>query len=168
MSGFIQLAHVGFHEDIGKNAHGILHIYRPYVAELCDNLRCCLTRINNNEFPLGGYASVHAIMDQLLMSQAPVMKSVRCCHANHAVNNDKQFSNSCKIMTVESSAWTGFTIQEYMDDFSVLQSDICPKCGDELIHSFLFTCHPPLLCIELWHGPHLLEPVLHINADSIH
>ena len=35
MSGFIQLAHVGFHKDIGKNAHGILHIYRPYVAELC-------------------------------------------------------------------------------------------------------------------------------------
>jgi len=35
MSAFIQLAHVGFHKCIGKIAHGLLHIYSPYIAELC-------------------------------------------------------------------------------------------------------------------------------------
>ena len=36
ISGFIQLAHVGFHEGKGKTAHGISHIYCLHVAELCD------------------------------------------------------------------------------------------------------------------------------------
>jgi len=36
MSGFIQLAHVGFHEGKGKTAHGISRIYCLHVAELCD------------------------------------------------------------------------------------------------------------------------------------
>jgi len=35
MSGFIQLAHVGFHEGKGKTAHGISRIYCLHVAELC-------------------------------------------------------------------------------------------------------------------------------------
>ena len=34
-SGFIQLAHVGFHEGIDTFAHGILRVHRPYIAELC-------------------------------------------------------------------------------------------------------------------------------------
>jgi len=38
MSGFIQLAHVGFHEGKGKTAHGISHIYCLHVAELCVDL----------------------------------------------------------------------------------------------------------------------------------
>jgi len=36
MSGFIQLAHVGFYEGKGKTAHGISRIYCLHVAELCD------------------------------------------------------------------------------------------------------------------------------------
>ena len=36
MSGFIQLAHVGFHEGKGKTAHGISRIYCLHVAKLCD------------------------------------------------------------------------------------------------------------------------------------
>ena len=32
---FIWLAHVGFHESIGNFAHGLLRMYRIYVAELC-------------------------------------------------------------------------------------------------------------------------------------
>jgi len=35
MSGFIQLAHVGFHKGKGKTAHGISHIYCLHVAKLC-------------------------------------------------------------------------------------------------------------------------------------
>ena len=38
MSAFIQLAHVGFHKCIGKIAHGLLCIYSPYIAELCEGL----------------------------------------------------------------------------------------------------------------------------------
>jgi len=36
MSGFIQLAHVGFYKGKGKTAHGISCIYCLHVAELCD------------------------------------------------------------------------------------------------------------------------------------
>ena len=42
MSGFIQLAHVGFHEGKGKTAHGISCIYCLYVAKLCASQVCCL------------------------------------------------------------------------------------------------------------------------------
>jgi len=35
MSGFMQLAHVGFYEGKGKTAHGISRIYCLHVAELC-------------------------------------------------------------------------------------------------------------------------------------
>ena len=35
MSGFIQLAHVGFHKGKGKTAHGISRIYYLHVAKLC-------------------------------------------------------------------------------------------------------------------------------------
>ena len=36
-SEFIRLAHMGFYEDIGKNAHGLFRIYRLFVAALCDH-----------------------------------------------------------------------------------------------------------------------------------
>ena len=137
------------------------------LEQICDNLRRRLARINSNEFPLGEYASVHTIMDRLLVSREPVMKSICRCRANHTVNGNKRFSSSCEIVTVESSAQIGYSIQEYMDDFSMSLSDTCPQCGNTLIRSFSFTCHLPLLCIELWHGPCLFEPVLHIDADGI-
>jgi len=43
MSAFIQLAHVGFHECIGKISNGLLHIHRPYIAELCGHESVMLT-----------------------------------------------------------------------------------------------------------------------------
>jgi hypothetical protein len=35
MTDFIWLAHVGFHDTLGKIAHGLSQLHRPYIAELC-------------------------------------------------------------------------------------------------------------------------------------
>ena len=37
LSEFIRLAHVGFHEEIGKIAHGLFRIHGLFVATLCGN-----------------------------------------------------------------------------------------------------------------------------------
>ena len=54
----------------------------------------------DNEFTFGIYASVHAITNQLLVSQELVMRSVRRCRQNHAMDDDERFLNSCEIMTI--------------------------------------------------------------------
>ena len=150
------------HEDIYSGSAS------SSLDQIRDNLRHRLTSMDN-EFAFGIYASVHAIMDRLLVSQEPVIKSVRRCHANHTVNGDERVSSSCEIILMTAgSELTGYSIQEYMDDFSVPLSTTCPECGNVLVHSFLFTCHPPLLCIELWQGLRLLDSVLHIDAGGLH
>jgi len=84
------------------------------------------------------------------------------------MEGNKQVSSSCEIMLMGASALTGFSIQGYMEDFSVPLAVICSECGNELVCSFLFLFHPPLLGIELWHTPQLLDPVLHIDTSGLH
>jgi hypothetical protein len=45
MSDFIWLAHVGFHECVGKVVHGVLRLHRTYVAELCAVQACAIGRV---------------------------------------------------------------------------------------------------------------------------
>jgi len=82
------------------------------------------------------------------------------------MDNDKWFSNSYKIVMI-GSALRGHSIQEYMDNFSVLLSVRCPECRNKLICSFLFVLHPLLICIELWQRLGILASVLHIEAGSL-
>ena len=137
------------------------------LEEIRDQLRRRLASMND-EFTFGRYASVHAIMIRLLESQEPVIKSVRRCRENHPVDSNEQFSKSCEIMMMATSSMAGYSIQDYMNDFSVPLSVACPECGNELVRSFSFTSHPPLLCIELCQRMSLLNSVLHVDADGLH
>ena len=67
------------HEDIHSGSAS------SSLDQIRDNLR----------HRLGIYASVHAIMDRLLVSQEPVIKSVRRCRANHTVNYNAYTANVC-------------------------------------------------------------------------
>ena len=135
------------------------------LEQIHDQFRHKLARMDD-EFAFGRYASVHTIMNQLLVSQEPVTRLICCCHTDHAVDSDEHDSHSCKILIMGDSTPTRYSIQEYMEDFSVPLSVTCIESSNKLVHSFSFICHPPLLCIELWHRLHLLDPVLHINAGS--
>ena len=135
------------------------------LEQIHDDFRHRLASIDD-EFAFGEYASVHAIMDRLLVSQEPVMESVRRCRENHMVDSDKRFSSSCEVVTMGASALTGRSIQEFMEDFSITLSVTCARCSNELVRSFSFIFHPPLLCIELWQRPRLLDSILHIDAGG--
>ena len=153
--------HVDFHT--GSTSYSL--------EEIRDQLRHCLASLDD-DFTFGRYASVHTIMNRILVSQDLVTKSVRRCRAsgNHTVDGDERLSSSCEIMMMgaSGSAPTGYSIQEFINNFSMPLSGTCPECGDELLRSFLFAFHPPLLCIELWQIPRLLDPVLHINVGGLH
>ena len=140
------------------------------LEQIRDFLRRDLAELDNDEFAFGRYASVHAIMNRLLTSREPVMKSVRHCLSNHAVDGDERFTNSCEIVPMPAGASTSATgnhsIQESMDNFSLPLSATCPECGNELVRRFSFASHPPLLCIELWQSPRLLDSILHIDTGG--
>ena len=144
-----------------------LHITSASYAleQIRDDFRHRLASIGD-EFAFGEYASVHAIMDRLLVSEEPVLRSVHRCRDNHMVDTDECFSRSCEIVMMGASALTGRSIQEYMGDLSTALSVTCTECSNELVRSFSFTSHPPLLCIELWERPRLLDSVLHIDAGG--
>jgi len=155
----------------GFNSHVDLCIRSTsYTLEqIRDHLRHRLASLDD-EFAFSRYASVHVIMNRLLMSQEPIMKSSRRCHDGHTVDIDEQVSSSCEIVTVATGVSTlvGYSIQEYMDDFSMPLSATCPECRNQLVHSFSFASHPPLLCIELWQRLRLLDSVLHISVGDLH
>ena len=83
------------------------------------------------------------------------------------VDTDEHFSRSREIVMMGASALTGCSIQEYMGDLSTALSVTCTECSNELVRSFSFTSHLPLLCIELWERPRLLDSVLHIDAGGL-
>ena len=136
------------------------------LDQIRDQLRHRLAGIDS-EFTFGRYASVHAIMNRLLETKDPVMKSIHRCRDNHLVDRNERVSNSCEITTAGASALSGHSIQEYMEDFSVPVSATCPECRNELVRSFSFTLHPPMLCIELWQRPRMLDSFLHIEAGGL-
>ena len=76
------------HEDIHSGSAS------SSLDQIRDNLRHRLASMDN-EFAFGIYASMHAIMDRLLVSQELVIKSVRRCHANHTVNYNAYTANVC-------------------------------------------------------------------------
>ena len=135
------------------------------LEQIRDQFRYKLARMDD-EFAFGRYASVHTIINRLLVSWEPVTRSVRRCHADHAMDSDERDSHSCKIPIMGDSTPIRYSIQEYIEDFSVPLSVTCIECSNKLVRSFSFVCHPPLLCIELWHRPRLLDPVLHIDAGG--
>ena len=49
MAYYLWLAHVGFHESIGKIADGILHLHRQCFTELCAHLRDGCTTVVEND-----------------------------------------------------------------------------------------------------------------------
>ena len=113
---------------------------------------------------------MHAIINRLLTSREPVMKLVQHCLSNHVVDGDERFTTSYEIMPMPAGASTSatgnYSIQESMDNFSLPLSATCPECSNELVHHFSFTSHLPLLCIELWQSPHLLDSILHIDTGG--
>jgi hypothetical protein len=153
-------SHVDFHTGSGSASCSL--------EQIRDRLRRRLA-IMDDEFSFGRYASVHAIMNRLLASQGPVTRSIRCCrrNLNHIVDGDERISSSCEIVPI-GSALTEHSLQEYIDNFSVPLSVTCPECMSEVVRSFSFVLHPPILCIELWQRPRLLDPVLHIDAGGLH
>ena len=136
------------------------------LEQIRDDLRHHLACISD-EFRFGRYASVHAVMNRLLESREPVTMSIRRCRDNHPVDSNEMFSNSCEIMTAGASSTTDHGIQEHMDNFSIPLSVKCLACEKELVRSFSFAFHPPLLCIELWQGLGLLDSILNINAGGL-
>jgi hypothetical protein len=138
------------------------------LEQIRDHLRRRLARLDD-EFAFGRYASVHSIMDRLVMSQEPVMKSGCCCQDGHTVDVDERVTTSCEIVTVTTGAsvLAGFSVQEYMDEFSTPLSATCSECGNQLVRSFSFAFHPPLLCIELWQRLRILDPVLNISVGGL-
>ena len=148
--------HVDFHT--GSTSYSL--------EQIRDQLRRRLANMND-EFTFGRYASVHTIMTRLLESQEPILKSIRRCREKHPVDSNERFSNSCEIMTMATSSMAGYGIQDYMNNFSVPLCVACPECGNELVRSFSFASHPPLLCIELCQSLRLLDSALHIDAGGL-
>jgi hypothetical protein len=133
------------------------------LEQICDFMRCRFLRLDN-EFAFGCYTSAHAVMNQLLISPYPVLRSFRHCCNNHAVDADQRMTNSCEIVTL--AAPMHYTIQQYMENFTAPSSAMCHECGMGLIRSFSFVLHPPLIAIELWNGLRMLEPILYIEANG--
>jgi hypothetical protein len=133
------------------------------LEEIQDLMRHQFVRLDG-EFAFGRYTSVHAVMNRLLISPFPVMKSLIMCPNNHEVDRDERSSNSCEIMTHAAPAH--YSVQQYMDNFITPSSSVCHGCGETLIRSFSFIFHPPILAIELWGGLRALDIVLNIEASG--
>jgi hypothetical protein len=134
------------------------------LEQIRDSMRRRFARLSG-DFPFGQYASVHAIMDRLLTSSVPILTSSRYCRNGHAVCREESTVSSCEIMT--PNVPEDCTIQQYFDDFAVPLSSFCPEYGCDMFRQFSFTCHPPLLAIELWQGLAAFDPVLHIDVRAV-
>ena len=158
---------------MGFNSHVSIHrasstSSRSYSLEqIRDFLRRRLGRVTT-ECAFGQYTSANIVMDKLLTcsteSTRIITKSVRFCQDGHAVDHDERIGSSCEIATVGPPA--GYTVQRYIDDFSVALSSSCPECGNTLFRQFSFACHPPLLAVELWEGLGSLDTSLRISVDG--
>jgi hypothetical protein len=107
-------------------------------------------------------------MNQLLKTKELVIKSVHHYCDNYLIDRNKWVSNLCEIITIGASALSGYSVQECIEDFSIPVSATCSKYRNELVCSFSFAFHPPMLCIELWQRPYVLDSFLYIKVGSLH
>jgi hypothetical protein len=111
--------HVDYYDHMGTNSYTLEQIH--------DCVRHELARLDR-EFRFGIYTSACAVMNQLLMSQMPIMKSIHCCSNNHLVGRDECVTTSCEIMTY--SAPVDYTVQQYLNNFNTMSSLTCSKCNN--------------------------------------
>jgi hypothetical protein len=117
--------HVDYYDHMGTNSYTL--------EQIRDCMRHELARLDR-EFRFGIYTSACAVMNQLLMSQMPIMKSIHRCSNDHLVGCDERVTTSCEIMTY--GAPVDYTVQQYLNNFNTMSSLTCSECNNELIRSF--------------------------------
>ncbi|KXN83944.1 hypothetical protein AN958_00787 [Leucoagaricus sp. SymC.cos] len=118
------------------HATGLRGSMRYSLEQVRDRLRQRMVSLSD-EFAFGQYASTHEIMEHLLASSSPIMKSVRHCPNEHVVDGDERVNMSCEIVMTNAPA--GYTVQQYVDNFAMALPRSCSYCEDNLVGQFSFT-----------------------------
>ena len=69
----------------------------------------------------------------------------RHCPNGHNVDTPESRGAFCSIVLSRG----GCSLHDYLGDFASPSSATCPICTQNLVHRFNFTCHPPMIVIDL-------------------
>lgn len=132
------------------------------LEQIREYLRHHLTRISDS-FTFSKYASVHLLLDCLLMSDNHMMFSQWFCPDGHLVNKWESYRSSCYFVLLRA----GCGLQQCMDDIMDPLSEVCPRCDVSLWWRFTLMHHPPLVAIELGKDTSLINE-LELTSQDVH
>jgi Helitron helicase-like domain at N-terminus/PIF1-like helicase len=146
------------HEDIQVASASI----RTFSLEdIRDFIRRRLARFSA-EFTFGRYTSVHSVTEQLLKTHEPITTSNLCCPNGHITDRNPSPTSNCELIVFGAP----FSLQAYVDNFTVETAAKCSTCNTPLSRVTTFIQTPPLLAFDLGNNAPVLDPVLWLSCQD--
>ena len=158
-------------KSIGLRFMGLLadsfqrHTEEEYsLEEVRDYLRRSLQRFDPTRFAWGTYASVHGVVDNMLMTDFPVMSSKHFCPNDHPlVRQNVSSVNDC-LLSVSGDSME--SLQKHIDISESPAGAHCPVCHVRLVRRLKIVYSAPILAFDVAHNVSALDHMLDIPVEG--
>jgi hypothetical protein len=125
-----------------------LHLEGEYtLEEVRDYLRRSLQRFDPARFAWGMYTSVHSVVDNILMTEFPVLTSKLICPSGHLVARPHIISiKDCFVCLTRDHP---VSLQGHLDEHRSITGSQCSSCLVQLVRQYRFSCSPPMLAFDV-------------------
>ena len=158
-------------KSIGLRFMGLLadsfkrHVEGEYsLEEVRDYLRRSLQRFDPTRFAWGEYAAVHGVVDNILMTDFPVMTSQYFCPNNHPLV--RQNLSSVKDCFLNVCGDNMESLQRHIDISESPAGAQCPVCHVRLVRRLKFVYPAPMLAFDVAHNVSALDHLLDITVEG--
>ena len=125
-----------------------LHLEGEYtLEEVRDYLRRALQHFDPARFAWGMYTSVHSVVDNILMTEFPVLTSKLICPSGHLVARPHIISiKDCFVCLTRDHPES---LQGHLDEHQSITTSQCSSCLVQLVRQYRFACSPPMLAFDV-------------------
>ena len=125
-----------------------LHLEGKYtLEEVQDYLRRALQHFDPAHFAWGMYTSVHSVVDNILMTEFPVLTSKLICPSGHLVARPHIISiKDCFVCLTRDHPES---LQGHLDEHWSITASQCSSCLVQLVRQYRFACSPPMLAFDV-------------------
>jgi hypothetical protein len=124
------------------------HLEGEYtLEEVRDYLRRSLQRFDPVCFAWGIYTSVHSVVDNILMTEVPILASKLICPSGHSVAHPQCVSvKDCFVYITGDGPKS---LQGHLDEHGKITASQCSFCHVHLIRQYRFVHSPPILAFDV-------------------
>lgn len=127
-------------------------------------MRCSFQRFDRERFTWGAYASVHSVIDCMLITEFPVITSKILCMSGHQVTRPLTAPvQDCFLLILNDNPTS---LQGHIDSPDHIVASRCRTCRENLVRRIKFASSPGILAFDVTNNVTAIDHILQVPVDD--